>query len=104
MEPSVAYNCVIEPPEYPELPMPTADASTSTEPPPPTPIKKECCPEKKKIKKEVVDLTGDDYIPPCPFVYRGDPLAEALPTILVGVGIAYLIGLATGSFIFSTAE
>jgi hypothetical protein len=52
-------------------------------PPPPTP-KFDCCESPTlKIEKEA------------------DELADALPMILMGVGIAYLIGVYTGASIFS---
>lgn len=39
----------------------------------------------------------------CPMMMRteADPLSQALPTILVGIGVAYLMGLITATIIFS---
>lgn len=33
-----------------------------------------------------------------------DPLVDILPTVLLGVGIAYVVGVATGAWIFSPLE
>ena len=72
-------------------------------PPPPTPVVKT-----KEVPKEL----------PCPACYEDLPelhpfehpferferqseLAEALPSILLGVGVAYAIGVLTGAVIFS---
>lgn len=55
-------------------------------PPPKEP--RPCCPKPAEV-------------PPIPFVYHGDPLVEALPTILVGIGFAWVVGVAVGAFIFS---
>ena len=38
--------------------------------------------------------------PPMP----SSDLGDALPTILVGIGIAWMVGVATGAFIFSGSE
>jgi len=37
-----------------------------------------------------------------PLVFQSDPLVEALPTILVGIGVAWAVGVATGAVIFSS--
>ena len=46
--------------------------------------------------------------PPCcaaptPYEARhNDDLSDVIPTILVGIGVAYAVGLVTGAWIFST--
>ena len=40
----------------------------------------------------------------CPFVYKPDPMVEALPTIMLTVGIAWLCGVVTGAWIFSPLD
>jgi hypothetical protein len=86
MENTVKFNARIEPPYEPasvmDLPTPPEDPPVCCAPPPP-------------LKKEVP-------IPTIPFIYHGDPLVEALPTILVGIGFAWVIGVATGAWIFSS--
>ena len=68
----VRYSCQIEPPV--EVPAPREEL------PPPPPQKPPCCP-----------------VLPDP----ASSLVDALPTILVGIGVAYAIGMLTGAFIFS---
>tara|TARA_B100000212_G_scaffold313296_1_gene266106 strand:- start:914 stop:1240 length:327 start_codon:yes stop_codon:yes gene_type:complete len=81
----VRFNCQIEQP-FRET---AAEDSLPEEPvgPPPTPKKKppSCCP-----------------MPPIEPMTPSSDLVEALPTILVGIGFAYAIGMLTGAFIFST--
>jgi len=82
MENTVKFNARIEPPCDPKSVM---DLPAHTEDP-------LCC-DPPPLQKE---------IPTIPFVYHGDPLVEALPTILVGIGFAWVIGVATGAWIFSS--
>lgn len=85
---TVKYNCVIEPPAFPD-PSPPAPEEAAP-----------CCPPTKTVEVQTKPFVP----PPCPFIYQGDPMLEALPTILVGVAAAYFIGMATGFFIFSAPE
>ena len=39
--------------------------------------------------------------PRCEIVPAASEMVEALPTILCGIGLAYLVGVATGAVIFS---
>ena len=84
MENTVKFNAHIESPYEPASVM---DLPPAPEGPPP------CC--EPPIKTEIPT-------PTIPFIYHGDPLLEALPTILVGIGFAWCIGVATGAFIFSS--
>ena len=75
----VKFNAHVEPPFSEEPP---------DEKPPLTP-------EKPKIPlHECCDSTPLSY-------HSTDPLVEALPIILVGVGVAWIVGVATGAWIFS---
>ena len=81
----VKFHCTIEQP----FREPTAEVlppvAEETDAPPPSPKKKPaCCP-----------------LQPPPELASSD-LVEALPTILVGIGFAYAVGMLTGAFIFST--
>lgn len=73
LDDNVKFNCQIEPP-HAEAPLPPEPDV----PPPPKPAPN-CCP-----------------MPPV-----SSELVEALPTVLVAIGVAYLVGMATGAFIFS---
>jgi hypothetical protein len=42
--------------------------------------------------------------PPSPMMSEPSDLAEILPIVLLGVGIAYVAGVISGSFIFSKLE
>lgn len=66
-------------------------------PPPPSPVAK----LKKRATLPKFDPVNEEA-PCCPAVSGSDPLMEILPTILAGLGAAWLIGVATGAFIFST--
>ena len=82
----VKFNAHIEPPHEPDsvMDLPAHDEDQSCCKPPP-------------LQKAPTIAT-----PTIPFMYHGDPLVEALPTILVGIGFAWCIGVATGAFIFSS--
>jgi hypothetical protein len=82
MENTVKFNARIEPPYEPQS---VTELPPVPEGPPP------CC-TPPPVKTEI----------PIPFIYHGDPLVEALPTILVGIGFAWCIGVATGAWIFSS--
>ncbi len=75
---AVKFNATIEPPH--------ADCPAAPPPSPPTP-------------------TTAAEVPCCPVMpHRSSDLVDALPVVLVGIGCAYAIGLATGAWIFSTPE
>jgi hypothetical protein len=81
----VTFNCQIEPPfreqvEVPEVP----EEEPEPPPPPPRKPKPSCCP-----------------VAPLAEAGSSSELVEALPTILVGIGVAYAIGMLTGAFIWS---
>ena len=38
---------------------------------------------------------------PIGYLYHSDPLMDALPIILTGIGVAYLVGMLTSAWIFS---
>lgn len=86
--PAVEFNARIEPPF--EMPVPTV--------PPPTP------PTPQRMERETQTEPCCDYpSPPSPPKTYGDAaLVEALPTILIGIAIAWVAGICTGAFIFST--
>ena len=77
----VAFHAHVEPPH---------ESSDATPEPPPSPVRttveSKCCP--------VADFT----------LPHTDPLLEALPTILVGIGIAWAVGVATGAILFTVPE
>lgn len=75
----VSFRALIEPPNT--LPAPP----TGPEPPPP-PVSPD----------SVIDLTQPDISQ-----LQTSDLLEALPTVLVGIGVAYLVGVASGAWIFS---
>ena len=78
--PPVRFNARVEPPILEEPPpSPPAKKSKPTPAPVPVPVAEQC-----------------------PFTSQSDPVLDALPTILVGIGAAYLVGMATGAFIFSS--
>ena len=83
----VQYNCQIEPPfrETAAEILPPLPEEPEEPPPKPKPSKATCCP-----------------LPPPPSMSSSD-LVDALPTILVGIGMAYAVGMLTGAFIFSPA-
>ena len=82
----VQYNCQIVPPFTEAAP------EVAEEPPQPEVI------EKPRPKPHCCPL-------PTPLIAGpSSDLVEALPTILVGIGCAYLIGMASGAFIFSGGE
>lgn len=86
--PSVRFNAKVEP----------AHEDDPVEiPPPPSPVVK----SKKRAAPPKFDPIKEET-PCCPVVSGSDPLMEILPTILAGLGAAWLIGVATGAFIFST--
>ena len=63
--------------------------------PEPLPISEplpDCC----NAKKESVEESFES------FVREPSELADALPTIFIGVGVAYVIGVLTGAVIFSS--
>ena len=76
----VRYNCQIEAPFREAAPTPIEEEQPQ-EPPAP---KASCCPL------------------PATSVPSSSELVEALPTILVGIGFAYAVGVLTGAFIFSS--
>ena len=81
----VKFNCQIEQPFRETAAEVLPPVEEEPDGPPPSPKKKPvCCP-----------------IPP-PALTSSSDLVEALPTILVGIGVAYAIGMLTGAFIFST--
>jgi hypothetical protein len=82
--PAVEFNARIEPPfEVPAVPPPT----------PPTP---------QRMERETETEPCCDYPSP-PITYMGDAaLVDALPTILISIGVAWVVGVCTGAFIFST--
>lgn len=82
--PSVRFNAKVE--------LPHEDDPVEIQPPP-SPVVK----SKKRATPPV-----KEEAPCCPAVSGSDPLMEILPTILAGLGAAWLIGVATGAFIFST--
>ena len=80
----VTYNCQIEQPFRDTAAEVLPPVEEEPEAPPPNPKKKPaCCPL------------------PQPLMQPSSDLVEALPTILVGIGAAYVIGMLTGAFIFS---
>ena len=69
--------------------------SVSETMPEPLPISEplpDCC----NAKKESVEDSFES------FVREPSELADALPTIFIGVGVAYVIGVLTGAVIFSS--
>lgn len=89
--PPVKFNASIEPPYQ-------AGPSEAERPASPvSPVKEARVPVSEVLPSCCPGTTP----PPIPFVYHGDPLVEALPTVLVGVGIAWMIGVLTGAWIFS---
>jgi hypothetical protein len=77
----VSFRALIEPPNTPPAP----PVPTGPEPPPP-PVSPD----------SVIDLTQPDISQ-----LQTSDLLEALPTVLVGIGVAYLVGVASGAWIFS---
>ena len=87
--PPVKFNARIEPPYSapPETARPASPVTPVKEAPiPVSEALPSCCPT----------------TPPIPLILHRDPLVEALPTVLVGVGVAWMIGVATGAWIFSS--
>ena len=76
----VQFQCQITPPYREPLP-PVPEDVAPPQPPPKLPPPPPCCP----------------LLPPG----ASSDLVEALPTILVGIGFAWAIGMVTGAFIFS---
>ena len=82
----VKFNCQIEQPFRETAAEILPPVEEEPDGPPPSPKKKPaCCP-----------------LSPPPAPTSSSDLVEALPTILVGIGFAYAIGMLTGAFIFST--
>lgn len=75
MTDEVKFNARVEPPHGPILEEPYTEENTEQKP--------ACCE------------------PPAPCTYQSDPLIEVLPTVLVGIGVAWLLGIVTGACIFS---
>lgn len=83
----VKFNATIEPPFRENEPEPEPKPLETK--PPPKRKDAACCP------------IG---APPLLMSTGSSDLLDALPTILVGVGVAYAIGMATGAFLFQVAE
>ena len=82
----VKFNCEITPPFHESV----------VEPPPPTPEpehekKQSCCASPVPVPAALATIGASP----------SSDLVEALPTILVGISVAYAIGMLTGAFIFS---
>ena len=77
IEDSVSFRALIEPPNTPPI---------ATGPPPPPP----------PASPDVIDLTQPDITQ-----LQTSDLVEALPIMLVGIGVAYMVGVASGAWIFS---
>lgn len=88
VETKVVFRAFIEPPnkapppDVPDVPDVPEESSTPARIRPQPP--------------DVVDLTQPDISE-----LRSSDLLEALPIMLVGIGVAYMIGVASGAWIFS---
>jgi len=94
-EPVVVRATIVEPkvPEEPPAPVPP--------PPPPSPL--EPIPEEKPLKPAPMPsccLPEPEH--PFERFERQSELADALPSIFIGIGVAYAIGILTGFVIFSS--
>lgn len=83
----VSFNCQITPPHREEKELSDlVEEETPPSAPQPVPARP-CCP----------------VTPPVPLVSGpSSELVEALPTIMIGIGIAYAVGMLSGAFIFSS--
>lgn len=83
-DPTVRFNCQID----------GIEPAPADEPPPATvklevkPKAPKCCPVSPPL---------------APLAPPSSDLVEALPVILVGIGVAYTVGMLTGAFIFSSS-
>lgn len=71
------------------IPPPVPDETMPEEPLP------ECCNKNAQTKESIEDSFES-------FVRQPSELADALPLIFIGVGVAYVIGVFTGAVIFSS--
>ena len=59
--------------------------------------------EDVKVKVELPP-EPDIPAPTCPVSCAQDTISDVLPMILVGMGVAYMLGFTTGAFIFSASQ
>ncbi len=55
-------------------------------------------------EEPMIELPPAAPPPCCPIPTVSSDLLEALPTVLVAIGVAYVIGVASGAFIFSSTD
>jgi len=95
----VVFRATIVEPKVPEEP---PDVSAPV-PPPPPPSPLEPTPEEKPLKPAPMPsccLPEPEH--PFERFERQSELADALPSIFIGIGVAYAIGILTGFVIFSS--
>jgi hypothetical protein len=86
----VVFRAFIEPPNKVSPPdVPDMSGGVS-------PVRIRRGPSPQPVPPDVVDLTQPDISE-----LRSSDLLDALPIMLVGIGVAYMIGVASGAWIFS---